>query len=293
MADVVTVWNPFIITNNGLELRQAAIATEKSVKFDYAKIGQGAPSNPSNIPLMTDVVLPAHQVPVVRSESKGVTHFVGVRIDNAKFPQPVLMREIGLFASLGGGAPILYGYTCAMQGYDSIPAGSISHYIWTVGIDTVLSRAQSIMFSYDGSTVYASYDDIDRLIRAFEDFKQEVCEQNDTNFDNLKTALQPLEADFTLVRIEHNLKSYPQVLLGVLQHGLGLGGLGDGPIGGTDTTQRPARAIYHDSSSLTVLTIKSIVQLGAQPPELHLMNSREYTLTWPDNVLDSVFIRLI
>lgn len=174
MADVVTVWNPFIITNKGLDLRQAAIATGKSVKFDYAKIGQGAPSNPANIPLMTDVVSPAHQVPVVRSESNGVTHFVGVRIDNVKFPQPVLMREIGLFASLGGGTPILYGYTYATQGYDSIPAGSISHYIWTVGIDTVLSRAQSITFNYDGSTVYASFDDIDQLMLSWEAYKGEV-----------------------------------------------------------------------------------------------------------------------
>lgn len=174
MADVVTAWNPFIITNKGLDLRQAAIATGKSVKFDYAKIGQGAPSNPANIPLMTDVVQSAHKVPVVRSESNGVTHFVGVRIDNKEFPQPVLMREIGLFASLDGGTPILYGYTYATQGYDSIPAGSISHYIWTVGIDTVLSRAQSITFNYDGSTVYASFDDIDQLMQSWETYKDEA-----------------------------------------------------------------------------------------------------------------------
>jgi hypothetical protein len=155
-------------------MRQEAIATGKSVTFNYAKVGQGAPSLPSNIPLMTDVVMPAQQVPVVRSESNGVTHFVGVRIDNIDFAQPVLMREVGLFASIDGGDPVLYGYTYATQGYDSIPAGSVSHYIWTVGIDTVLSRAQSISFVYDGSTVYASYDDIDQLITAFENFKAEV-----------------------------------------------------------------------------------------------------------------------
>jgi hypothetical protein len=174
MADVVTVWNPFIITNNGLNLRQEAIATGKTVTFNYAEIGQGVPASPAAVPLLNGLVSPARQVPVVRSESNGATHFVGVRVDNADFAQPVLMRELGLFAALEGGEPVLYGYTFAAQGYDSIPAGSVSHYIWTIGIDTVLSRAQSVSFTYDGSTVYASYDDIDRLIRAFDDFKAEV-----------------------------------------------------------------------------------------------------------------------
>ncbi len=193
MADVVTVWNPFIITNRGLNLRQEAIATGKTVAFDYAKIGQGAPSNPANIPLMADLVTQAQQVPVVRSESNGVTHFVGVRIDNKDFLQPVLMREIGLFASLDGSAPILYGYTYAAQGYDSIPAGSASHYIWTVGIDTVLSRTQNISFTYDGSAVYALHDDIDQMILSFNAFKAEVNEALLLMRNNPTTIVSPTQ----------------------------------------------------------------------------------------------------
>lgn len=154
MANVVTQWNPFIITNKGLELRQRSIATGATITFNYAKIGQGVPSNPATIPSMTDIISAAEQVPVVRSESDGVTHSVGIRIDNADFEQPVLMTEIGLFASIGQETPVLYGYTYTTQGYDSIPAGSTSHYIWTVSIDTVISRAQSISFTYDGSGVY-------------------------------------------------------------------------------------------------------------------------------------------
>ena len=154
MANVVTQWNPFIITNKGLELRQRSIATGATITFNYAKIGQGVPSNPATIPSMTDIISAAEQVPVVRSESDGVTHSVGIRIDNADFEQPVLMTEIGLFASIGQETPVLYGYTYTTQGYDSIPAGSTSHYIWTVSIDTVISRTQSISFTYDGSGVY-------------------------------------------------------------------------------------------------------------------------------------------
>ena len=156
MANVVTQWNPFIITNKGLELRQRSIATGATITFNYAKIGQGVPSNPATIPSMTDIISAAEQVPVVRSESDGVTHSVGIRIDNADFEQPVLMTEIGLFDSIGQETPVLYGYTYATQGYDSIPAGSTSHYVWTVSIDTVISRAQSISFTYDGSGVYVT-----------------------------------------------------------------------------------------------------------------------------------------
>lgn len=174
MANITTIWSQFFLTDAGLRLRQQSIATGAELVFSFAKIGQGVPINPANIPLMTDIVSAAEEVPVVRSEAEGVTHYVGVRVDNKDFKQPVLMTEIGLFAKIGDDEPVLYGYTYATQGYDSIPAGKISHYVWTIGIDTVISRAQSISFSYDGSKVYATEEEIDRLIQAFDAFKEEI-----------------------------------------------------------------------------------------------------------------------
>lgn len=176
MANTITVWSQFYITDAGLRLRQQTIATGAELTFCFAKIGQGVPSNPENIPLMTDIVLSAEEVPVIRSESDGATHYVGVRVDNKDFKQPVLMTEIGLFAKIGDDEPILYGYTYATQGYDSIPAGNVSHYIWTIGIDTIISRSQSITFEYDGSKVYATEEEMDVLIKAFDDFKDEIRE---------------------------------------------------------------------------------------------------------------------
>jgi hypothetical protein len=173
MADVVTTWNQFILTDNGLEMRQQAIAGA-NITFDYAKIGEGVPTEPSLIPLMTDLVSAARQVPVIRTLANSVTHFVGARIDNAQFTQPILLREIGLFASIGNEPPTLYGYSYATQGYDSIPAGSVSHYVWTIGIDTVLSRSSSITFVYDGSAVFATLDDVDQLIQAWDSFRSEI-----------------------------------------------------------------------------------------------------------------------
>lgn len=211
MANVITVWSQFYLTDAGLRLRQQTIATGAELVFCYAKIGQGVPINPANIPLMTDIVSAAKEVPVVRSEAEGVTHYVGVRVDNKDFEQPVLMTEIGLFAKIGEDEPVLYGYTYATQGYDSIPAGKVSHYIWTIGIDTVISRAQSISFTYDGSKVYATEEEIDFLIQAFDEFKQSVeggLMPSDMP-EQVNTAVEKAEAaEKTALEVKEQLENY-------------------------------------------------------------------------------------
>lgn len=157
---IVTLWSPFILTDAGLILRQRAIAGEGTLTFIYAKIGEGVPADPNNIPLMTNLVSPAQEVPVVKSEATGTTHILGVRIDNQSFTDPVLMTELGVFVCLDDEDPIMYGYSYATQGYDSIPAGSTSHYVWTINIDTVISRATSIELSYDGSGTFVTFEDL-------------------------------------------------------------------------------------------------------------------------------------
>ena len=101
-----------------------------------------------------------------------------------------------------------------------------------------------------------------------------------------------MDASEEVVRIDHNLGGYPLVLAGALQHGIGVGGLGEGPLGGTDVTQYTVRAVYHSSQSLTILAGNAVARLGSSP-QLHRVNDREYTVTWPDNQLDSLYIRLI
>lgn len=199
MANIVTVWSTFFITDAGLRLRQQSIATGETLKFCGAKIGQGVPSNPLNIPNMTDIVSVAEEVPVVRSISEGVTHFIGVRIDNTSFKQPILMTEIGIFATIGEDEPVLYGYTYATQGYDSIPAGNVSHYVWTIGIDTVISRAHNISFVYDGSKVYATEEKIDELIQAFDKFKDSA---------DVKSAVDKSDQALDIVnKVKHQLEN--------------------------------------------------------------------------------------
>jgi hypothetical protein len=168
MADVMTIWSPFILTDNGLALRQRALADQLNITWSYGKIGEGVPSNPADIPLFTDLVLPAQEVLIVRSESDGATHIIGIRIDNTEYDQPVLLREMGVFATIGDDPPILYGYTYAEQGYDSIPDKDTYHYVGTPEIDTVISRAQNITFNWTGSSLYVTFDDLATFEAAIE-----------------------------------------------------------------------------------------------------------------------------
>lgn len=184
MANVVTVWSEFYITNAGLRLRQQSIAEGKPITFAFAKIGQGTP-DPQNIPDMNDLVLEAERASVVRSEANDVTHHIGIRIDNKDFAEPVLMTEIGVFAFIGEEEPIMYGYSYTTQGYDSIPAGAVTHYVWTVGADTVISRAKEINFSYDGSEVYATEEELDSVRGEIGDLKSVIsCEQGTVTLTN-------------------------------------------------------------------------------------------------------------
>ena len=182
MADVITKWSDFIIVDNGLALRQQAVATGYQVAFVFAEIGEGIPSDPSDIPLMTSLVQFAQRAVVLPSSSTGSTHHLNVRIDNTDYPTAVLMREMAVYAKLippnnpgnivAGSqtpveflAPTLYGYAYTIQGFESIPAGSEFHRIWTVGIDTKLSRSTSVVIIYDGSTVFVTHDDLDDAIK--------------------------------------------------------------------------------------------------------------------------------
>ncbi|MDE7281030.1 MAG: hypothetical protein K2N36_04760 [Ruminiclostridium sp.] len=160
-----TLWSPFIITNAGIKIRQESVVEGKPITFNYAKIGQGIPTNPANIPLMPELISPALQVAIVRSDADEETHHIGIRIDNESLTQSILMTEVGLYASIDGKAPILYGYGYATQGYDSIPPGNVSHYVWTIEIDTVLSRSQNIVFNYDASNIYVTAKDVENGLK--------------------------------------------------------------------------------------------------------------------------------
>jgi hypothetical protein len=206
MAEPTTLWSDFILTDWGLALRQKAISLGLQVEFVHAEIGEGVPTEPAAIPIMTALVQPAQQVQVVRSLSMGTTHHVDVQIDNRDFPAPIVTRELGVFARIQtpeDGSPALddpelpgflvlgmYGYAYTTSGYESIPAGSDFHRIWSIGVDTQIARATAIAIIYDGSAIYVTFEDLDPIQQMAQQAYNDVQEFKEAAFPADISALQ-------------------------------------------------------------------------------------------------------
>jgi len=178
----ITKWSDFIITNSGLALRQKAIALGLQVRFVYAEVGEGVPADPSLIPIMTSLVLFKERAGIARSASGEATHHVDIIVDNLRFEESFPMREQAVYARIeqpedpestalldpeleGFFEPVLYGYAYTLNGYESVPAGKQQHRLWTIGVDTLISRSMEITIVYDGSNVYVNNDQIDPILK--------------------------------------------------------------------------------------------------------------------------------
>ena len=105
------------------------------------------------------------------------------------------------------------------------------------------------------------------------------------------TPLPPDETSHKLVRIDHHLGGYPQVLMLAFGYGGGLGGAGEGPAGGTDLVECPRHPVYHSPNALTVYTTGEIAALGV--PQLSKLNDYEYLVTFDGQSPDSLYIKLL
>lgn len=105
-------------------------------------------------------------------------------------------------------------------------------------------------------------------------------------------SLLAAQPSIPLVSIDHRLDCYPQVMVATCPHSAGISGAGNGPAGGTDMESFPAKPIYHGRNSLTIKTVKSLVELGSRPI-LHRLSATEYAVTFADNPTTSVYIQLI
>ena len=105
------------------------------------------------------------------------------------------------------------------------------------------------------------------------------------------TPLPPDETSHKLVRIDHHLGGYPQVLMLAFGYGGGVGGAGEGPAGGTDLVECPRHPVYHSPNALTVYTTAEIAALGV--PQLSKLNDYEYLVTFDGQSPDSLYIKLL
>lgn len=102
--------------------------------------------------------------------------------------------------------------------------------------------------------------------------------------------MRPLEPAHSWIELEHNLGGYPLVQICSLKHGAGMGQSGETPAGGTELRMHPAQPVYHDPYSLTIRTIRPILELGT--PAVERIDSHRYLVTFEGNDTDSIYIEL-
>ncbi|MDL2288760.1 hypothetical protein LJC32_05220 [Oscillospiraceae bacterium OttesenSCG-928-F05] len=136
---------------------------------------------------------------MVRSLATGPTHHVDVQIDNMDFQNAIAMREMAVYAQIvtpdeGDPAlddpdviafltPTFYGYSYCTSGYESIAAGSEFHRIWTIGVDTQISRSSSVTIVYDGSGVYATFDSLEPVQEMVQEAYDVVQDMRENQFE--------------------------------------------------------------------------------------------------------------
>jgi len=118
MANFATV-----ITNAGTALQTQALGSGAAVQFNAAYIGDGVPAAQANKVAFTSLVHSVRQVnigvPSFVQDPGGNHTDIPVQVTNEGLSVPVYVREIGIFARIGTGTPVLYAYSWLTDSGDS------------------------------------------------------------------------------------------------------------------------------------------------------------------------------
>lgn len=106
------------------------------------------------------------------------------------------------------------------------------------------------------------------------------------DFDKLSDEIFP---NNEVITINHNLKCYPSVRAIVSNYGLGLGGLGITPIGGTESYSVECKTCFLDSNNIKIYVPKKYF---LKNPTLKSISETQYILTFSDSAM-SILIDLI
>lgn len=261
-------WSALKITDAGIALRQRAIANGERIRFTRAWIGTGKPAADQSPYTITAPIEPVMEMKVRSSLHKDEHHWIIILIDNRDMDKEIFMREATIHAEIvdSGESEIVYGYAYAEHGAEAIPSGKGQHRIWEMYFNTRISRSEQVEILYDGSIIYATRDDIEQI--------------------------HPTER---VAVIEHRLGRYPHcVELYHTRHALGVGGLGEGPLGGEKLTSIPVQSELDDIHKISILVPRHYAQaegLEVVPQHKPDEETKAYSLLYPEGP-DSLYLMM-
>ena len=253
-----------VLTDSGLRLIGKLLAQQGALKITRAVVGDGQLPEGSEPEARTGLVSPLMGAQISECLSSGNGEAtIAVQLNSPDVQTGFFVREIGVYALDPDLGEILYAYLTYGNRPEWIrPSSSKNPKLITFYLTIILDQISQVDVEISlGALVY----------------RRELME------------ILPIEK---LITLYHDLNDCPTISVFSYQYGAGMGGAGNGPAGGTSLMEIPTKIEYTGKDSLTIYTTKSAARPGIEKA-LHKISDTEYILTYKDNDIDTIYIKLL
>lgn len=257
-----------VITDKGIALIKKLLRSEGTLRLTHAFADDGLLPEDANPEEFTDVINRAAPLSILDfSGSDNGEAVMRLQATSLGVVTGYFIRGAGIFAEDPDEGEILYAYAVLQDKPLWVrPEGHAVTNLTELLITIIVDRVRDVTVNLSTSGLISLSD--------------------------LNARLAPMETHYPLVTLPHQLQRYPQVMIAAIKFGAGMGGAGEAPAGGSDAIQAAARAVFHNSGSLTVYTTEALARPGTAK-EVHRISSHEYIITYEGDSTGSVYIQLL
>lgn len=230
------------------------------VNISKYKIGDGGGQYYEPIEQQTDLVHPVYEGKInnikINEENPNWIYFELVLPANVG---GFFIREYGIFDEDGD----MIAIAKCPESYKPLMADGAAK---EMSLDLVLavSNVESVKLEVDRTLIFVTKNDFDKL-------SDEIFPNNE------------------VITIAHELKGYPEVRIITSNYGVGLGGLGVSPLGGTESHSVKCKTCFLDRNNIKIYVPKKYF---LDNPHVEKVSETQYILTFSNSVM-SLLIDLI
>lgn len=253
------------LTRRGLRLIDKLLASKASLRLTRACAGDGVLGEDQNPKLFDQLLHQTADLSIAGIyNAEGGEAVMHLQATSLGVQQGYFIREAGVYAQDPDEGEVLYAYAVLEEPLWIRPEKHTVSNIADLLLTVIVSEVQEVTVDISTGALVT--------VPMFEE------------------RMRPLEPAHSWIELEHNLGGYPLVQICSLKYGAGLGLSGEPPAGGTELWMHPAQPVYHDPYSMTIRTVRPVLELGT--PVVERIDSHRYLVTFEGNDADSVYIEL-
>lgn len=254
-----------IITTKGMNLLAKIAASNIALTLSNIGLGDGIQEQKESVTSLVNEIIKEQIEACEYNETEG-QYYIRRTFTNENLATGFYIREVGIYAIDPDEGEILYAYS---------NAGETDVDFFAPGIGKVIVKEIIEM-----ATKFGNASDITVQI------DPSVALVTKSEFEPVIDEIFP---DSEIVTINHKLKCYPQVRIIKGENGLGVGGLGITPIGGTESYSVECKTCFLDRNNIKIYVPKKYF---LKNPRLQKVSEIQYILTFSNSVM-SLLIDLI